>query len=115
MDVNVRTMIESDIPAVLSLLHEFAVFEDLDHLFYVPADKLHEALFGPDAFVDGLLAVDGDKPAGYALFFPEFASFRGLRGYYVEDLFVLNEYRGRGIGEMMLREIARRAASRGFE
>src|SRR5437763_12211788 len=98
MDVNLRTMIETDIPAVLSLLHAFAVFEHLDDLFDVTADKLQAALFGPDAFVDGLLAVDGDKLVGHALFFPEFASFRGLRGYYVEDLFVLDEYRGRGVG-----------------
>jgi len=58
--------------------------------------------------------VDG-KGVGYAFFFPNFASFRGQRGFYLEDIYIAESYRGKGVGEAMLRELARLAASRGYE
>jgi len=115
MDIEIRPMTEPDIPAVLGLLKEFAEFEKLDAYFEVTAERLHAALFGPGAFVEGLLAFDGGRPVAHAFFFPEFATFRGQRGYFLEDLFVSETYRGRGLGEMLLREVASRAAERGFE
>ena len=53
--------------------------------------------------------------AAYSIFYPNFASFRGQRGMYLEDIYISPDYRGRGIGEAMLREIARIAAAHGFE
>ena len=115
MNVVIRPITEDDIAAAIELLREFAVFEKLDRYFEVTADRLYAALFGPNAFVEGLMALDGEKAVAHAFFFPEFATFRGQRGYFLEDLFVTEAYRGRGLGEMMLRRVARRAAERGFE
>lgn len=59
--------------------------------------------------------MDGDTAIGYALFFPNFSSFRGQCGFYLDDIYVNAEYRGKGVGKLMLKQIARRAKDRGFE
>lgn len=104
-----------DLAAVLSLIHEFALFEELSHLCEVTLERLETAMFAPGAVVEGLIARQDDAAIGYALFFPNFSSFRGQRGLYLDDIFVKNEYRGEGVGEALLKEIARIAASRGLE
>ena len=104
-----------DVPDVISLMREFAAFEDLSEYCEVTEERLRVAMFGNDAVVEGLIANDGDKAIGYALFYPNFSSFRGQRGFYLEDIYIKSEYRGSGIGEAMLREVARIAASRGCE
>ena len=64
---------------------------------------------------EGLIAFDGEQAIGYAIFYPNFATFRGQRGLYLEDIYIRDTYRGKGVGEAMLREIARFAAERGYE
>ncbi len=113
--MRIRNIVETDMPAVIELLHEFAAFEKLSHILEVTEKRLHQAMFGDAAFVEGLIAEDETAPVGHALFYPHFASFRGQRGLYLEDIYIKPEYRGQGAGEAMLREIARIAASRGYE
>lgn len=108
-------MKREDAASVISLMHEFAAFENLSEYCEVTEERLVVAMFGNDAVVEGLIANDGDKAIGYALFYPNFSSFRGQRGFYLEDIYIKSEYRGSGIGEAMLREIVRIAASRGCE
>jgi len=111
----IRPIQPADIPSVLTLLREFAAFEYLEDYCTVTEDRLSSAMFGDNSVVEGLIAVDGDRAIGYALYYPNFSSFRGERGVHLDDIYVSAEYRGKGIGESMLREIARVAASRGFE
>jgi ribosomal protein S18 acetylase RimI-like enzyme len=113
--MRIRNIVETDIPAVIGLLQEFAAFEKLIDFCEVTNEKLQAAMFGDEGFVEGLIADDGAAPAGHALFYPHFSSFRGQRGLYLEDIYIKPEYRGQGIGETMLKEIARIAASRGYE
>ncbi len=115
MTVNIRKIQANDIITLVDLLHEFAEYEKLLDMFEVTEERLLTAMFGDAAFVEGLIAFDDDIPAGHALFYPSFASFRGQRGMYLEDIYVRPEYRGRGLGRSILREIARIASSRGFE
>jgi ribosomal protein S18 acetylase RimI-like enzyme len=115
MDLTIRTMVDTDVPAGIELVREFAAFEDLSDYCEVTDERLRAAMFGDGATVEGLIAVDGDRAIGYAIFYPNFASFRGQRGLYLEDIYVNESYRGKGVGEAMIREIARIAASRGFE
>lgn len=96
------------------MIREFAAFEKLSEFCEVTEENLAGAMFGANPCVEGLLAVDGEKPIGYALFYQNFASFRGQRGFYLEDLYVKPEYRGRKIGEAFLRKLAQIAASRNF-
>lgn len=72
-------------------------------------------MFGAEPVAEGLIAYDGETAVGYALYYANFSSFRGERGLHLDDIYVSSEYRGKGLGEAMLREIAREAASRGLE
>ncbi|HJB60237.1 MAG TPA: GNAT family N-acetyltransferase, partial [Candidatus Ruminococcus gallistercoris] len=60
-----------------------------------------------------LLAFEGGTPVGFALFFHNFSTWLGRAGIYLEDLFVLPEYRGRGYGKLLLKRLARIAVQRG--
>jgi GNAT superfamily N-acetyltransferase len=115
MNLSIRKIGPSDLETVISLIREFAFFEDLSDVCEVTAEKVSVAMFADGAVLEGLLAFDDEKPAGYALFFPNFSSFRGQRGLYLDDIFVRKEYRGQGVGEALLKEIARLAASRNLE
>lgn len=115
MNTNIRKIAPDDLETVIALIREFAEFENLADYFEATEQKLAAALFGENSTVEGLLAFDDQVPAGYALFFPNFSSFRAHRGIYLEDIYVSDKYRGQGLGEKLLREIARIAKERGFE
>lgn len=115
MSVLIRNIVPDDIPAVVKLTHEFAVLVKLSEYCEITSERLHAAMFGDESVVGGVIACDEAKPVGYALFFQNFSSFRGMSGLYLEDIYISSDYRGKGVGERMLREIARIAASRGCE
>ncbi len=113
--MNILQAREEHVPAIVEMLREFAEFEKLDKFFEVTDERLSSALFGETKIAEALVAIDGDNFAGYAIFYPSFASFRGQRGFYLEDIYVRKEFRGHGLGEKMLSEIARIARERGYE
>lgn len=115
MSILIRDIAPHDVPAMIMLAREFAAFENLSEYCDITEERLHRAMFEGHAVVEGLIAFDGTKPIGYALFYPNFSSFRGHRGLYLEDIYINSDHRGKGLGEAMLREIARRAISRGYE
>ena len=115
MTLTIRKTTRDDVGAVNGLLQDFAKFENLEQFCEITEDKLVDAMFGKDAFVEGIIAYDGEKAVAYAVFYPNFASFRGQKGLYLEDIYIDAEYRGKGIGDAMLKEIAKIAKSRGFE
>ena len=115
MKLRIEKITARDVTAVIELMREFAAFEDLTQYFEITGQRLALAMFGEGAFVEGLISFDGDAPIGYALFFPYFASFRGQRGLYLEDIYIKQEYRGKRVGEAMLKKIAAAAAARGSE
>src|SRR5262249_9393979 len=115
MEIEIRAVQPGDVKAIHGMMRDFAEFEQLLDWFEIAESKLADVLFGEDSFVESLLAVADGRPAGYCLFFPCVASFRGQRSLYLEDLFIAPEYRGHSVGELMLREIARIGKARGFE
>lgn len=104
-----------DVQAIVSLLRDFAAYENLSDLLTITDDALYNAMFGPASFVEGLICESDGETAGFAIFYPRFSSFRGQTGYYLEDIYIDSSFRGRGFGESMLREIARKAKDRGYE
>ena len=114
MNVNITEATETDVPQIVEMIREFAAFENLSDYCEVTEENLRDAMFGANLCVEGLMAFDGETAIGYALFYENFASFRGQRGFYLEDLYVKSEYRGRKIGEAFLRQLAQIAASRNF-
>ncbi|MBS1794646.1 MAG: GNAT family N-acetyltransferase [Acidobacteria bacterium] len=115
MTVRLETATASDIPQIIALMREFAEYEKLLDSFETTEERLQTALFGDGRVAEALLAFDGERAVAYAIFFPYFATFRGQRGFFLEDIFITKDYRGRGLGETILRRIAKLAQSRGFE
>ncbi len=97
---------EKDIPQIIALIREFAEFENLSDYCEVTEESLFDAIFGTNPCLEGLTALNDDESIGYALFYENFASFRGQRGLYLEDLYIKPEYRGHKIGEAFLKELS---------
>ncbi|HMS40945.1 MAG TPA: GNAT family N-acetyltransferase [Pyrinomonadaceae bacterium] len=105
----------ANIPQIIALLCEFAEYENLLDYVEITEERLEIALFGEGKTAEAILAFDGETPIGYAVFYPSFSTFRGQRGFYLEDIYITKSHRKNGVGEMMLRFIANLAKSRGFE
>jgi GNAT superfamily N-acetyltransferase len=112
LDIRIVPARESDVPIVYSLIQRLAEYERLSHELEATEDGIREAMFGEWPIIEVLLAYVGPEVAGYALFFHNFSTFAGRRGLYLEDLFVLPEHRGRGIGKRLLSHLAKLAVER---
>ena len=112
--VTLRAATAADVPSVLRFIRELSVYEKLEHLVVATEADLERWLFGPDAVAEVVLAFEGDEPAGFALFFRNFSTFLGRPGIYLEDLFVRESSRGRGIGKALLGHLAALALTRGY-
>lgn len=109
----VRPGAPADVPFVYECIRRLAEFEKLEHLFTGTPDALGEHLFGPRPSCELLIALDGETPSGYALFFTTYSTFLTRPGIFLEDLFVLPEHRGNGHGKALLTRLARVAVERG--
>lgn len=103
----------SDIPTILALFRELAVYEKLEDKFVVDANTLSDSLFGPTPSAEVRLAYLDDAAIGYIVFFQNFSTFLGRAGIYLEDLYVKPEFRGAGYGKALLAELATIAVERG--
>ena len=110
--VTVRAATVADVPLILSFIRGLAEYERLPHEVVATEARLEESLFGERADAEVLIAEDGGTPAGFVLFFHNYSTFLARRGIFLEDLFVLPEMRGRGIGRRLLAELARLAVER---
>jgi GNAT superfamily N-acetyltransferase len=112
MSSTIRPAVPADVDAIFALMLELAEFEKLTHVFIATEAGVHDALFGTRPSAEALVAVDGGKTVGYALYFHNFSTFLGKRGLYLEDLYVQPAMRGSGLGKRMLRELAALALER---
>lgn len=108
----VRFAEPDDSKALFELIQGLAEYEKLSHAVTGNAAALQEHLFGSHRYVEALLAEDSGKPVGFALFFHNYSTFLTKPGIYLEDLFVLPEYRRRGIGKALLIKLAQIAVAR---
>lgn len=113
VQVNIRPAQPEDVPALFSLIQALAKYEKLSHQVTGNEDLLREHLFGSRPYAEALLAEYGGNPAGLALFFYNYSTFLTKPGIYLEDLFVLPEYRRLGIGTLLLTQLAQRAKEEG--
>lgn len=106
----IKNAVERDVPLLLDFIKKIAEYEKLSDEVKATEDSLKESLFSAKNTAYALLAFIDDKAVAYAIYFYNFSTFKGKKGLYLEDIFVLPEYRGRGIGKKLflhLVEIAR--------
>jgi GNAT superfamily N-acetyltransferase len=109
----IREATEADVPLILKFIHDLAEYERLADRVVATEEMLRRTLFGSPRFAEVLIAEEDSAPAGFALFFHNYSTFLGQPGIYLEDLFVRQEMRGRGIGKALLGRLARIARDRG--
>jgi GNAT superfamily N-acetyltransferase len=111
---SIRAATPADIPLILDLIRALAAYErEPDAVKTTEADLLRDG-FGEHPCFECLIAEDdGGEPAGFALYFYNYSTWRGRSGIHLEDLFVLPRFRGQGIGKSLLARVAARAAERG--
>jgi GNAT superfamily N-acetyltransferase len=111
--LRIERAIERDVPLILELIKGLAVYEKLAHEVTATEAGLRETLFGARPAAEVIVGYTGDTPVGFALFFPNYSTFLGKPGLYLEDLFVLPEWRGHGFGRRLLTRLATIAVERG--
>jgi GNAT superfamily N-acetyltransferase len=104
----------SDVPVILQFIRELAEYERLQHRVVATEASLERWLFGPAPVAEAVMARMDGVPVGFALFFPNFSTFLGKPGIYLEDLFVQERARGRGVGHALMAHLARTAVERGW-
>ena len=106
MDVTFRFATEPDTGLILEFIRELARYEKMENLVVADEDTLRDQLF-VKRNAEVLFAVENGREVGFALFFHNFSTFLGRAGLYLEDLYVKPEFRGRGIGKAIFRELGR--------
>jgi GNAT superfamily N-acetyltransferase len=102
--LSIRPALPADMPVVSMLIHELAEFEHLPAVV-TEANLLRDGFCEPPKFRALVAEWDG-KLAGYALFFGCYFTFDGRDGLFLEDLYVRDQYRGKGIGKALLARVA---------
>lgn len=111
--VILRAAAPADVAVLFELIRSLAEYEKLSHAVTGSAAELQQHLFGDRPYAEAIVAECGGKAVGFALFFHNYSTFLTKPGIYLEDLFVLPEYRRRGIGKAMLSYLAQLAVDRG--
>lgn len=111
--LQIRPAGERDVPLILSFVRDLADYEKLSHLVTATDAGLRESLFGAHPGAEVVIAFEGDEAVGFAVYFHNFSTFLGVKGLWLEDLFVRPAHRGRGHGKALLLHVARIAAERG--
>jgi GNAT superfamily N-acetyltransferase len=109
---NFRFATENDIPLILDFIKKLAEYEKMTSQVVATESLLREWIFEKKK-AEVIFALEDEKEVGFALFFHNFSTFLGRAGIYLEDLYVYPEYRGRGHGKGLIKELARIAIERG--
>jgi GNAT superfamily N-acetyltransferase len=113
----IRPIRRSDVPAVVAMVHELAEYERAPEECHLTVDQLDAALNGPRPALFGHVAVPSPdaEPIGFALWFLNFSTWRGVHGIYLEDLYVRPSARGTGAGRALLATLAAICVARGYQ
>jgi len=110
--LNIRAATIKDVSTIFQLIQDLAAYEKLSHQVTGNEDFLKEHLFGTHPYIEVVLAEIADRAIGFALFFSNYSTFLTKPGIYLEDLFVLPEYRRQGIGKALISHLAGLAVAR---
>ena len=110
----IRAATPADIPAIHQLIVELAIYEKEPDAVKATHADLHAALFGERPVAECVLAEIDGTPLGMGLFFTNFSTWTGKPGLYLEDLFVMPQARGAGLGKALLVHLAQLCVARGY-
>jgi GNAT superfamily N-acetyltransferase len=110
----VRRVLESDVDAVVALVHDLAAHERAPDACHLTGEQLRQALFGPTPALYGHVAEQDGVVVGFALWFLNFSTWRGVHGIYLEDLYVRPAARGAGLGRALLAALAEECVRNGY-
>lgn len=106
MALAIRPAVPDDVDVLHRFVLELAAAEQFPGEVTAQPDGLASALFGPRAVAAAVVAEVGGVPAGFALYYPTYSTIVGRRGIHLEDLYVVDEFRGAGIGRALLAHLA---------
>jgi len=112
MSVAIRPARVEDVPTIAALIRGLAVYEKLEHEVKMTEEKVRDSMFGLRPYAEAILAEEDGQAVGFALFFHNYSTFLAQPGLYLEDLFVLESHRGKGVGKALLAQLARIAVDR---
>lgn len=104
--LSIRNAVDADIPLILDFIRHLATYEREPDAVVATEGDLRRDGFGPEPKYRCVIAEWNNQPAGFAFFFYNYSTWRGQPGLYLEDLFVLPEMRGKGIGKALLQHLA---------
>ncbi len=110
----IRKAVRSDVPVVLGFIRKLAEYEKLTHEVSATEEALEKYLFGEEKVAEVVIGEFRGRPVGFVLYFFNFSTFLARPGIYLEDLYVLEEYRGKGFGKTLLAYLARLAVERAY-
>ncbi|KAJ3206643.1 hypothetical protein HDU67_008038 [Dinochytrium kinnereticum] len=107
-DVKIRPATEADVATIHGFIRELAIYEKLEKDHVGTTDDLKKTLFGERPYAEVIIAsIDGVGDVGFALYFFNYSTFLSKPGLYLEDLFVRETVRGKGVGKALLKQLAR--------
>ncbi len=115
METVIRSATAADAAQILRFIRALAAFERAPDAVTATEEGLIRDGFGPHPYYSCLIAEHGGQPAGFALYFFNYSTWVGRPGIYLEDLFVLPEFRGLGIGKALLKQVAAFAVEKGCQ
>ena len=113
MSITIRSAVSADVATILGFVRELAEFEREPDAVTATAPHLQDALFGPHPAAEALIAEQDGVAVGTAVFFHNFSTWTGVRGIWLEDLYVTPAARGSGAGKALLVHLAGLAVDRG--
>ena len=113
METTIRKATPADVGQILAFIRALAAFERAPEQVTATEEDLLRDGFGPLPIYWCLIAEQDGRPAGFAFYFYNYSTWKGRPGIYLEDIFVYPEFRGRGIGKALLKEVAADALGRG--
>ncbi|RRD58516.1 GNAT family N-acetyltransferase [Comamonadaceae bacterium OH2545_COT-014] len=111
MSLTIRPATIDDTDLILRFVRELARYEKAEHEVQATPEHLRQTLFAPQPRVFGLIALDGDTPVGFAVYFFNYSTWQGRHGLYLEDLYVSPSQRGQGAGRQLLQHLAQIAVA----
>ena len=112
--IAIRFATPEDVPFIRQLIRELARYEHAEDQDHATVERLHQNLF-VNHEAEAVIATCDGTPAGMAIFFHNFSTWLASPGIYLEDLFVQETCRGKGLGKALLAKLAQIAVHRNYQ